>query len=166
MKPATTFYCLTAACAVLLGSLSSQAADTSDLAYSEQIHSDKRMKCLYGYFAEKTGDHESAVAILQDCIDRWNDVYSMLLLAQIHDLGVYLPANPQKSTALMRRGALLQDEAGYASLARYHYGKALYTGYGTEVDKPAGIKYLRLAANEGVTEACQFLASVGEACSH
>ena len=49
------------------------SAETSDLSY-ESIDSDKRIKCLYGYAAEKTGDHASARKIFEDCIERWSDV--------------------------------------------------------------------------------------------
>ena len=42
----------------------------SDLSYKAYVHSDKRIKCLYGYAADKTGDHAAAVAIFEDCIRR------------------------------------------------------------------------------------------------
>ncbi|WP_325890905.1 sel1 repeat family protein [Grimontia sp. NTOU-MAR1] len=140
------------------------SAQTSEFAYTEQLDSENRMKCLYGYFAEKTGDHDFAVAILEDCIARWNDVYSMLLLAQIHENGVYSAPNPVRSTALMKQGAQLNDEAGYSRLARYHYGKALYEGFGIAVDKSKGKKYLRMAAHEGVEAACEYLEQNDETC--
>ncbi|WP_039849782.1 sel1 repeat family protein [Grimontia indica] len=140
------------------------SAETSEFAYTEQLESDNRMKCIYGYFAEKTGDHEFAVAILEDCIARWNDVYSMLLLAQIHESGVYSAPNPSRSTALMKQGAQLDDEAGYSRLARYHYGKALYEGFGIAVDKSQGKEYLQMAAREGVEAACEYLEQNGEPC--
>lgn len=155
---------LLAGSCVMFFSLSSPAAPTSEFAYTEQLDSDKRMKCLYGYFAEKTGDHEFAVAILEDCIARWNDVYSMLLLAQIHENGVYAPPDPVRSTALMKRGAAMDDEAGYSRLARYHYGKALYEGFGTQMDRVRGREYLRMAASEGVTDACDYLQAKGDSC--
>jgi hypothetical protein len=42
----------------------------------------KRIKCLYVYAANKTGDHAAAIRIFEDCIQRWNDVFSMIGLAQ------------------------------------------------------------------------------------
>jgi len=52
-------------------------AQTSDLSYEAYINSNKRIKCLYGYAAEKTGDHQAAIAIFEDCIARWSDIYSI-----------------------------------------------------------------------------------------
>lgn len=131
--------------------------DTSDLAYASYIHSDKRFKCLYGYAAEKTGDHKAAMLIFEDCIERWNDVYSMIWLAQMYEAGIAIPQDLSQSTALMKRGAEQQDDAGYASLARFHYGVARYEGVGTEANKPEAIRYLRQANQEGIPEACDYL---------
>lgn len=63
----------------------------SDLSYEAYIDSDKRFKCFYGYVADKTGDHKSAIAIFEDCIARWSDVYSMIWLAQIYEAGIAVP---------------------------------------------------------------------------
>lgn len=60
---------LTLGCLTLL-SLPTKA---SDLSYEAYIDSDKRIKCLYGYAADKTGDHAAAIKIFEDCIARWND---------------------------------------------------------------------------------------------
>ncbi len=142
-------------------------ADTgeySDLSYNEQVNSSKRIKCLYGYAADKTGDHATAIRIFEDCIERWNDVYSMIWLAQIYESGVGITRNLQKSTALMKRGAELEDEAGYASLARYHYGVSLYEGLGTAVDKTLALHYLKRAAQEGIPDACEYLQQQHESC--
>lgn len=141
-----------------------EVQETSDLAYTAWIDSDKRMKCLYGYAADKTGDHQAAIRIFEDCIERWNDVYSMLWLAQIYEAGVSVKKDLPKSTALMKRGALLQDEAGYSSLARYHYGIALYEGVGTEKNLASAVVFLRQAGNEGITEACEYLQQRGYLC--
>ncbi len=43
----------------------------------------------------------------------------------------------------MKKGALLNDEAGYSSLARYHYGAALYEGKGTKSDPEAAKIWLQ-----------------------
>ena len=94
--------------------------DEGDLSYKAYVHSDKRIKCLYGYAADKTGDHAAAVAIFEDCIRRWNDVYSMIWLAQLYETGVGVPRDLVQATALMRRGAHTNDDAAYARLARYH----------------------------------------------
>lgn len=133
------------------------AGEYSDLSYTEQVNSNKRIKCLYGYAADKTGDHATAIRIFEDCIRRWEDVYSMIWLAQIYESGVGAKQDLQKATALMKRGAETQDAAGYSSLARYHYGVALYEGTGTQVDKPLALHYLRIACQEHVGEACKYL---------
>ncbi len=129
----------------------------NELSYESWIDSDRRLKCMYGYLADKTGDHAAAVAIFEDCIARWNDVYSMIWLAQIYETGVGLPRDPARATALMRRGAQLDDEAGYSSLARYHYGVALIEGRGVAADAAAGRHWLHRAQAEGVAEAGEYL---------
>ena len=136
-------------------------SDTSDLSYESYVQSNNRFKCLYGYAAEKTGDHESAMAIFNDCIERWEDVYSMIWLAQMYEAGVSIPQDLQRSTALMKRGAHVHDPAGYATLARYHYSKALYFGIGTEQDREEAVRWLRLAALEGLPDASEFMKQQG-----
>ncbi|KAB8065295.1 tetratricopeptide repeat protein [Janthinobacterium violaceinigrum] len=132
--------------------------DEGDLSYKAYVRSDKRIKCLYGYAADKTGDHAAAVAIFEDCIRRWNDVYSMIWLAQLYETGVGVPKDLVQATALMRRGAHTNDDAAYARLARYHYGVALAEGRGTPQDLPQARTWLRQAAQEGVQEAADYLA--------
>lgn len=130
----------------------------SDLSYTSYIDSDKRIKCLYGYAADKTGDHAAAIAIFEDCIARWNDVYSMIWLAQIYETGIGVPQDFAKSAALMRRGAQVQDDAAYSRLARYHYGVALAEGRGVEQDITEAKTWLKRAAGEGVQEAADYAA--------
>ena len=129
----------------------------SDLSYKAYVHSDKRIKCLYGYAADKTGDHAAAVAIFEDCIRRWNDVYSMIWLAQLYETGIGVTKDLEQATALMRLGAHTNDDAAYARLARYHYGVALAEGRGTPQDIAQAKTWLRRAAQEGVPEAADYL---------
>ena len=150
----------------LLFSASAHAQDSegeSDLSYKAYVHSDKRIKCLYGYAADKTGDHAAAVAIFEDCIRRWNDVYSMIWLAQLYETGIGVTKDLQQATALMRRGAHTNDDAAYARLARYHYGVALAEGRGTPQDIPQAKTWLRQAAQEGVREAADYLGRLDNA---
>ncbi|WP_415897265.1 tetratricopeptide repeat protein [Neptuniibacter sp. QD72_48] len=139
--------------------------NTSDLSYTAYIKSNKRIKCLYGYAADKTGDHQAAIAIFEDCIDRWNDVYSMLWLAQIYEAGVGVDRDLKKSTELMKLGAEQEDEAGYSSLARFHYGVALFEGIGTNINEQQAKQYLRRAAKEGIREACDYLKKQNLQCT-
>lgn len=136
-------------------------SQVSDLSYENFIDSNKRMKCLYGYAADKTGDHAAAIKIFEDCIKRWNDVYSMIWLAQIYESGVGVPQNFKYATALMKRGAESNDEAGYSIIARYHYGVALYEGRGTDQNKDEALKWLRQSATEGLNEASEYLEKIG-----
>lgn len=139
------------------------ARSTSDLSYETFVDSGKRIKCLYGYAAEKTGDHAAAVRIFEDCIRRWNDVYSMIWLATMHETGAGMPRDLAKAAELMRRGAETEDEAGYSTLARFHYGTALYEGRGIARDTEAGLHWLRRAAAEGQSGATDYLRRVGAA---
>ncbi|MGV2871196.1 tetratricopeptide repeat protein [Colwellia sp. E150_009] len=142
-------------CATLLLSVTIKANELSYIAY---IDSNKRIKCMYGYVATKTGDHQAAIQIFEDCIERWNDVYSMIWLAELYELGgVGVDKNSSYATSLMKKGALLNDEAGYSSLARYHYGTALYEGKGTKSDPEAAKIWLQKAESEGIREAGEYL---------
>jgi TPR repeat protein len=129
----------------------------NDLSYESYIDSNKRIKCLYGYAAEKIGDHEAARLIFEDCIRRWNDVYSMIWLADMYETGAGVPKDPAKATALIKQGAESDDEAGYGRLARFHYGVALYEGRGVERDPAEAIRWLRQAAREGIPDALDYL---------
>lgn len=145
-------------CATLLFSTILRA---NELSYTAYIDSDKRIKCLYGYVATKTGDHQAAIQIFEDCIERWNDVYSMIWLAELYESGgVGVEKNYSYATSLMKKGALLNDEAGYSSLARYHYGTALYEGKGTKPDPEAAKIWLQKAGDEGIKEAVEYLKSI------
>lgn len=125
----------------------------NDLSYGAFIDSSKRLKCLYGYAAEKTGDHAAAVRIFEDCISRWNDPYSIIWLAHLLENGVAVPQDLPRATQLLRQGAMHPETAGYASLIRYHYGMALLQGQGTPVDLEQARHWLARAAEEGVSEA-------------
>lgn len=143
---------------VALSPLAQADGSGNELSYKAWIDSPKRLKCLYGYAADKTGDHAAAARIFEDCIARWNDVYSMIGLAHIYETGVGVPRNLAYAAALMKRGAEINDPAGYSSLARYHYGVALVEGKGVEPDAAAGRYWLRRAAAEGVVDARDYLA--------
>ncbi len=129
----------------------------SDLSYTAWIDSDKRFKCLYGYAADKTGDHEAAIRIFEDCIRRWEDVYSMIWLAQILENEQGGPNGVERATALMKRAAAHPDKSGYATLARYHYGMALLRGHGTPQNEAEARHWLERAASEGLTDAAEQL---------
>mgnify|MGYP005985280845 CR=1 FL=1 len=135
----------------------SMQLSANELSYTAYIDSTKRIKCLYGYVATKTGDHQAAIQIFEDCIERWKDVYSMIWLAQMYEAGSGVKQDYSYSTSLMKRGTLLDDEAGYSSLARYHYGVALYEGKGIEADVNEAKMWLHKAHVEGIEEAGDYL---------
>lgn len=129
----------------------------NELSYGAFVESGKRLKCLYGYAAEKTGDHQAARRIFEDCAQRFADVYSMIWLAQMYESGAGVPVDQAKATEWIRLGAQQQDAAGYGTLARYHYGVALYQGLGVAVDVQAARHWLERAAAEGWSDAAEYL---------
>ena len=153
MKTAISALLLTLHCV----SASATDATGNDLSYDHFVASDKPMKCFYGYIAEKTGNHAAAIRIFEDCIEKWDSVYSMIWLAQIYETGVAVERDLERATALVKRGAETDDEAGYSSLAKYHYGVALVEGKGTEVNVAEGIRWLKESSREGVEEARRYL---------
>lgn len=132
----------------------------NELSYDSMISSHNQLKCLYGYAAEKTGDHAAALAIFNDCIERFDSVYAMIWLAQMYETGVAVEKDLAKATALMKRGANTNDAAGYSSLAKYHYGVALIEGRGVVADRQQGIAWLKKASLEGVIDADEYLTSM------
>ncbi len=134
-----------------------QTASASELGYDAYIDSPKRIKCMYGYVTAKTGNFGAAKQIFEDCIARWNDVYSMIWLAQMYESGSGVPVDLDKAAALMERGANQPDEASYVSLARYHWGTALAEGRGVKKDVKAARMWLQRASEGGQSEADEYL---------
>lgn len=137
-----------------------QRSPENELSYSAFVHSTKRIKCLYGYAANKTGDHAAAIRIFEDCIRRWNDVFSMIGLAQMYETGIGIRQDLAASTGLMKRAASIDDGSSYPSLARYHYGVALAEGRGITRNVGEARAWLRKAAAEGSKEAADYLAGL------
>lgn len=133
----------------------------NDLSYGAFVDSDRRIKCLYGYAADKTGDHAAAVRIFEDCIRRWNDPYSILWLSHLLENGHGVPKDQVRSVQLLRLGAEHPDTSGYATLARYHYGVALAQGLGVPADPVQARHWLMRAQQEGLGEAREALARLG-----
>lgn len=140
-----------------------QTASASELGYDAYIDSPKRIKCMYGYVTAKTGNFDAAKQIFEDCIARWDDVYSMIWLAQMYESGSGVPVDPDKAAALMERGANQPDDASYVSLARYHWGMALAEGRGVKMDRQAARRWLQRASEGGQTEADEYLERMDQA---
>ncbi len=153
------FRCATA----LVTAVLTTTASASELGYDAYIDSPKRIKCMYGYVTAKTGNFDAARQIFEDCIARWNDVYSMIWLAQMYESGSGVPVDLDKAAALMERGANQPDDASYVSLARYHWGTALAEGRGVQKDRQAARHWLLRAAEGGQTEADDYLLRMDQA---
>ena len=130
--------------------------------YEAYIDSPKRIKCLYGYVTAKTGNFDAARAIFEDCVVRWNDVYSLISLAQMYESGNGVEKDLSKSAALLKQGAEQPDDVSYVSLARYHWGVALAEGRGVDADHDAARTWLRRAAADGQPEADEYLQRLDE----
>ncbi|MBP2313196.1 tetratricopeptide repeat protein [Azospirillum soli] len=144
-------------------SVAAGAASADDLSYRSFVggKGDHPIGCLYAYAADKTGDHAAAVEILHRCVAKGN-VWSMIWLAMLHENGQGVPKDLEASADLMRRGAHMNDDAGYAPLARYHWGVALVEGRGVAASEDEGLRWLRIAAAEGVRDAKDYLRARGE----
>ena len=146
-----------------LAMLSSIAAQADEMGYEAYVDSPKRIKCLYGYVTAKTGNFDAARAIFEDCVARWNDVYSLISLAQMYESGNGVEKDLSKAAALLKQGAEQPDDASYVSLARYHWGVALAEGRGVEADPEAARAWLRRAAADGQPEADEYLQRLDQA---
>lgn len=153
----------TIAALLVLALLTSTPANANEeMSYEAYIDSPKRIKCMYGYVTAKTGNFEAAKTIFEDCVARWNDVYSLIWLAQMYENGNGVEPDLAKSSALLRQGAEQPDNISYVSLARYHWGVALAEGRGVEADHAAARGWLQRAAADGQTEANDYLLRLDE----
>jgi TPR repeat protein len=145
--------------AVLSGALifTSAAGRADELGYEAYIDSPKRIKCLYGYVTAKTGNFDAAKQIFEDCVRRWEDIYSMISLAQMYESGSGVDKDLERAATLLKRGAEQPDDASYVSLARYHWGVALAEGRGVAIDRQAAREWLMSASKGGQTEADDYL---------
>lgn len=134
------------------------AAGAYEMSYQgySQMGAGHPLRCLMAYPAHKTGDHAASVEILRTCVAEGN-VWAMIGLAMMYENGAGVPRSLEASADLMRRAAAMDDPAGYASLARYHWGMALLEGRGVERDEAQARHWLRIAAQEGVREAAEAL---------
>jgi len=111
--------------------------------------------CSHGYWAEKCGAHKTANVIFDRCIDA-GFVGAMIWKSLLYEEGNGIPQDSAKATDLMRRAAL-SDDKDYATLGKLHYATALYLGRGTERNVDEAMKWFREAADEGDTDAKEFL---------
>jgi TPR repeat protein len=145
--------------AVMFAALGVAADDghADELGYGAYLDSPKRIKCLYGYVTAKTGNFEAAKQIFEDCVRRWDDVYSLISLAQMYESGSGVPKDLERAAMLLKQGAEQPDEASYVSLARYHWGVTLAEGLGVAADPQAARSWLQSASKGGQPEADDYL---------
>ena len=134
-----------------------QAGATEEMSYEADSDSPKRINCMYGYVTAKTGNFSAAKAIFEDCVARWNDVYSLIWLAQMYENGSGVEPDLAKAAALLQQGAEQADEVSYVGLARYHWGGALAEGRGVQADPQHAREWLQRAAADGQSEASEYL---------
>ncbi|MCB1915107.1 MAG: sel1 repeat family protein [Rhodocyclaceae bacterium] len=111
--------------------------------------------CAYGYWAEKCGDHATAHAIFDRCIDA-GYAGAMIWKALLLEDGTGVAQDSAGAAALMRRAAESGDPE-YAKLGKLHYATALYLGRGVARDPEAAMNWFRQAAADGDADAQRFL---------
>lgn len=146
-----------------LALIGTSAQANEEMSYEAYLDSPKRIKCMYGYVTAKTGNFAAAKAIFEDCVARWNDIYSLIWLAQMYENGNGVEPDLAKSAALLKQGAEQPDGTSYVSLARYHWGVALAEGRGVEADPQAARTWLQRAAADGESEAGDYLLQMDDA---
>jgi len=113
--------------------------------------------CAYGYWAEKCGDHATAVAIFDKCIDA-GYVGAMIWKALMLESGSGIAQDSTAAAALLYRAAHSED-TDYATLGKLHWATALYLGKGVERNEAEAMKWFKEAAAEGDPDAQAFLAT-------
>lgn len=110
--------------------------------------------CWASYELHKEGRHSDAENLLNKCADR-GLVTSMLLLANIYELGVNNNTQQAEvSTLWLRRAALTNDSRG-----QLYYGLALLKGKGVKSNPRIAQQWLQLAANQGDSDAQNILST-------
>lgn len=115
------------------------------------------LHCLYGYAAEKCGDHATALAIYDRCVAEGH-AGAMIWKALMLENGVGAAPDSAAAAALFRRAAE-SGTAGYGTLGKLHYASALWLGRGVARDEAEALRWFRAAAAEGDRDAAEFLAN-------
>jgi TPR repeat protein len=136
-----------------------EASGESDLAYgrfAEEHDPSHPLYCMYGYFASKTGDHETARRIFERCATEARSGAALVWLSMFHEEGLGVPRDPAKAEALLRQAAT----DGY-SVAQYHLGVALLARAATDAENAEARDWLARAAAQGDADARRLLAEAG-----
>lgn len=113
------------------------------------------MYCLYGYAAEKCGDHATAQKIFDRCI-AGGHAGAMIWKALMFENGNGVPRDLAQAAELYRASAQA-GMRGYSTLGKLHYASALWLGKGVARDEAEALKWFRAAADDGDADAKAFL---------
>jgi TPR repeat protein len=112
--------------------------------------------CWASYEMHKEGRHYDTLPLLNRCADR-GLVVSMILLANMYELGISSETKQEEvSTLWLKRAALTNDSRG-----QLYYGIALLEGRGVKSNPRIAKQWLQLAANQGDKDAQEILLNLG-----
>ena len=150
-----------AACLAVLVASTAGAEETSELSYqrfAEDQGPDHPLYCMYGYFASKTGDHETAHRIFRRCVEGARNPAAMIYLSHFYEEGIGTEPDKAKARELILQAA----ELGY-SVAQYLLGSELLGEAENEDDRRQALVWLKRAAEQGDEDARDLLDSAGAA---
>lgn len=146
------------------GGAAAQAADSAELARAVSDQSvehalDKPAStatCSAGYELAKCGDYDSAFKIFDKCIAAGYVGAMIWKASALEDGAGGRTPDVVAATELMRRAATSGDSP-YATLAKFHYARALSLGKGVPKDEVAARKWFEAAAKDGNQDAIEAL---------
>ena len=163
MRRAAILPCLLSASFAFVGPAFAEGASAvpteSELTYSlfvDEHDPSHPLFCMYGYFASKTGDHETAHRIFERCRAEARSGAAMIWLSMFYEEGLGVPSDPVRAEAIMREAA----ENGY-SVAQFHLGAALLERAATPEERAEARAWLRRAADQGDADAAALLDDPG-----
>ncbi|MEZ5823718.1 MAG: hypothetical protein R3C97_02925 [Geminicoccaceae bacterium] len=144
--------------AMLLSAPLQAGSDTSEFSYerfADEQSVDHPLYCMYGYFASKTGDHETARKIFDRCVNEAHNPAAMIYLSLFYEEGLGTDPDPGKAQELVEMAA----RQGY-SVGQYLHGKALLENATDEATRKEAFGWLERAAAQGDKDAAELLRSV------
>ncbi|MFA3919291.1 tetratricopeptide repeat protein [Ruegeria hyattellae] len=151
--------CMSPVTADEYGSLNPEEDGPTRLAENIAAHPDRiGMICWVNYEIQKGGGPaaKQALDLMETYAESGNEP-SMIMLSHAYKNGLGTERSPEKSTYWVHQAAL----AGY-SLGAYHYGVAMLNGYGTAPNQEEAMKWLKIAADDGIEDAAAVLAKLGK----
>lgn len=100
--------------------------------------------CASGYMMTKSGDHETARTIFEQCA-KAGYTGAMTWMGQLDNNGLGGAYNPDAAAEWDRRAADAGDPVG-----KFNYGVALMRGHGVAKDEAAGRAMIDAAASDGL----------------